>query len=97
MAANDGYFDSRPALEGALSFVPGIAFLFLAGFCCYSASSAPREISTAPEDNRSAPDAIVRNTYELCREAFIDQELHDFAGGSVVQTMRFGGVIERVG
>lgn len=46
-AVNDGYFDSRPALEGALSFVPGIAFLLLAGFCCYSASSAPRATSTA--------------------------------------------------
>jgi len=48
MAANGGYFETRPALEGALSFVPGIAFLLLAGFCCYSASNAPRAIAKAP-------------------------------------------------
>lgn len=48
MVATGGYFESRPVLEGALSFVPGIAFLLLASFCCYSASRAPRAIPTAP-------------------------------------------------
>jgi hypothetical protein len=39
-AARTGFFGSRPALEAALSFVPGTAFALLAGFCCYTASGA---------------------------------------------------------
>jgi hypothetical protein len=39
---------------------------------------------------------LVRDTHEPCREAFINQEFHDFAGGSGVRTMRFGGIAERV-
>jgi methylenetetrahydrofolate reductase (NADPH) len=39
---------------------------------------------------------IVRDTHQPCRETFIDQEFHDFAGGSVVRTMRFGVISERL-
>ena len=38
---------------------------------------------------------IVRDTRQPCREAFVDQEFHDFAGGSVVRTVRFGEFAER--
>jgi hypothetical protein len=39
---------------------------------------------------------IVRDTHQSCRETFIDQEFHDCAGGSVVLTMRFGVIAERL-
>jgi hypothetical protein len=35
---------------------------------------------------------LVRDTHEPCREALIDQEFHDFAGGSGLRTMRFSGI-----
>jgi len=36
-AKRAGFFASEPALESALSFVPGMAGMLLAGFCCYAA------------------------------------------------------------
>jgi hypothetical protein len=39
---------------------------------------------------------VVRDTHQPCRETLIDQEFHDFAGGSVVRTMRFGVIAERL-
>ncbi len=39
---------------------------------------------------------IVRDTHQPCRETFVDQKFHDFAGGSVVRTMRFGVIAERL-
>lgn len=41
-ATRAGTFASQPPLEAALSFVPGMAFALLAGFCCYAAAATRR-------------------------------------------------------
>jgi hypothetical protein len=41
-AIRAGTFASRPPLEVALSFVPGMAFALLAGFCCYVVATPRR-------------------------------------------------------